>query len=176
MRNVVRGMALLMGGAFLVAASVAGAGEVKGPGAASLVLGNGERLSVTPRSIDITCNSGDTDDFDVNDFGTTTAGLSPTVYVIVAWTGNLFGGPFGGLPVLDPVVEIRRQSDNFLIASNDDNGVGSNTISVTGLDILGGFLPLRSLDSFVFFQATTTFYIRVRGFGGTCGPYAVYIL
>jgi hypothetical protein len=128
--------------------------------------------------VDITCGSGDTDSYDINDFGTTIPSLGPVVYVIVVATASLFGGPFGGLPTLDPIVEITTQGNPFptFIASNDDNGVGPNTIAVTGLDVLGGFLPISSLDSFVFFSATSPSRITVSGFGGSCGPYLLYIL
>ena len=110
MQSAVKGtVAVCLGAAFLIAASIVGAGELKGPGAASFVLQDGTRLSAQPRSVDIACNTGDTDSYDINDFNTNIAGLPPTVYVMVIATASLFGGPFGGLPVLDPVVEIRRQ-------------------------------------------------------------------
>ena len=176
MQNAVKGtLALCIGAAFLVTASLAGAQELKGPGAATFVLKDGTRLSAQPRSVDITCGSGDTDSYDINDFGTTIPSLGPVVYVIVVATASLFGGPFGGLPTLDPIVDITTQGGSF-IASNDDNGVGPNTIAVTGLDVLGGFLPIAGLDSFVFFSATSPSRITVRGFGGSCGPYLLYIL
>ena len=177
MQSGVKGvLAVCVGAAFLVAASMAGADELKGLGAPTLVLKDGTRLSALPRSVDITCNSGDTDTYDINDFGTTIPFLGPTVYVIVVATATLFGGPFGGLPVLDPVVEIYNLNTGALVASNDDNGVGPNTIAVTGLDVLGGFLPIAPLDSFVFYAGNFPSRILVRGFGTSCGPYLLYIL
>ena len=122
------------------------------------------------RGSDIVCGTGDMDTFEVSDFNVTPA----TYYVLVVATGPLFGGPLAA--VLDPVVEIYNRNNGTLVVFNDDNGVGSNTIYLTGREVLDGLLTVQPRDSMVLFNANFPFTIRVRGFGGSCGRYALFVL
>jgi len=122
------------------------------------------------RGSDIVCGTGDIDSFEVLDFNS-----NPVPYFVLALaTGPLFSGP--AAPVVDPTIEIINLNTGALVAFNDDNGFGSNTFSVTGLELVGGFLTIQHRDSFVFFNANFPFRVVVRGFGGSCGSYALFIL